>query len=114
MRTCMMVVALPRFSSHSSLGRLEPGQKQLVRLIRQSAPPAGVEQAYRVVLDEIPTPRSPGENHHRRAGDHLLLRLILLLAVNLLPVEDAHLHDGGAWCWMRSRRRARRARIRPG
>ena len=33
--------------------------------------------------------------HHRRAGDHLLLRLILLLAVNLLPVEDAHLHDGG-------------------
>ncbi|KAF0855578.1 MULTISPECIES: fimbrial biogenesis chaperone [Pantoea] len=55
-QTQQQVVASP------PMVRLEPGQKQLVRLIRQSAPPAGVEQAYRVVLDEIPTPRSPGEN----------------------------------------------------
>ncbi|WP_422882422.1 fimbrial biogenesis chaperone [Pantoea agglomerans] len=42
--------------------RMEPGQKQLVRLIKQTPPPAGKELAYRVVLDEIPTPRNPGEN----------------------------------------------------
>ncbi|MFD1803978.1 molecular chaperone [Mixta tenebrionis] len=42
--------------------RIEPGQKQLVRLIKQSAPAAGQEAAYRVVLDEIPTPQQPGEN----------------------------------------------------
>ena len=42
--------------------RLEPGQKQLVRLIKQGPPEAGREMSYRVVLDEIPTPRTPGEN----------------------------------------------------
>ena len=36
--------------------------KQLVRLIKQTPPAAGKELAYRVVLDEIPTPRNPGEN----------------------------------------------------
>ena len=38
------------------LVRIEPGQKQLVRLIKQVPPDAGKEMAYRVVLDEIPTP----------------------------------------------------------
>ena len=44
------------------LVRIEPGKKQLVRLIKQTPPAAGQERAYRVVLDEIPTPRTPGEN----------------------------------------------------
>jgi fimbrial chaperone protein len=44
------------------LVRIEPGQKQLVRLIKQVPPDAGKEMAYRVVLDEIPTPRTPGAN----------------------------------------------------
>lgn len=44
------------------LVRIEPGQKQLVRLIKQVPPEAGKEMAYRVVLDEIPTPRTPGPN----------------------------------------------------
>ncbi|ADU70647.1 molecular chaperone [Pantoea sp. At-9b] len=44
------------------LVRIEPGQKQLVRLIKQTPPAAGKEMAYRVVLDEIPTPRTPGTN----------------------------------------------------
>ncbi|MEG3126946.1 molecular chaperone [Pantoea cypripedii] len=44
------------------LVRIEPGQKQLVRLIKQAPPDAGKEMAYRVVLDEIPTPRTPGAN----------------------------------------------------
>lgn len=42
--------------------RIEPGQKQLVRLIKMTPPAAGQEVAYRVVLDEIPTPQQPGEN----------------------------------------------------
>ncbi len=34
--------------------QIEPGQRQLIRLIQQSAPKAGVEAAWRLVLDEIP------------------------------------------------------------
>lgn len=41
--------------------RVEKGQKQLIRLIRQTAPPAGVEQAYRIILDEIPQPANDTE-----------------------------------------------------
>lgn len=55
-QTQQQVVASP------PMVRLEPGQKQLVRLIKQGAPQAGREMSYRVVLDEIPTPRTPGEN----------------------------------------------------
>ncbi|WP_418903646.1 molecular chaperone [Pantoea vagans] len=55
-QTQQQVVASP------PMVRLEPGQKQLVRLIKQTPPEAGREMSYRVVLDEIPTPRTPGEN----------------------------------------------------
>ncbi len=55
-QTQQQVVASP------PMVRLEPGQKQLVRLIKQTPPDAGREMSYRVVLDEIPTPRTPGEN----------------------------------------------------
>ncbi len=36
--------------------RLEPGQKRMIRLIKQIPPAASQELAYRVLLDEIPTP----------------------------------------------------------
>ncbi|MCE0489898.1 molecular chaperone [Pantoea sp. Mb-10] len=55
-QTQQQVVASP------PMVRLEAGQKQLVRLIRQLPPAPGQEAAYRVVLDEIPTPRTPGDN----------------------------------------------------
>lgn len=55
-QTQQRVVASP------PLVRIEPGQKQLVRLIGQVQPPPGTELAYRVLLDEIPTPQKPGEN----------------------------------------------------
>ncbi len=42
--------------------RIEPGKKQLVRLVAQTPPPAGKEGAYRVLLDEIPTPLMPGQS----------------------------------------------------
>lgn len=41
--------------------RIEKGQKQLIRLIRQAATPAGVEQAYRIIVDEIPQPENDQE-----------------------------------------------------
>lgn len=55
-QTQQTVVASP------PLVRIEPGQKQLVRLINQTPPPAGQEMAYRVLLDEIPTPQTPGKD----------------------------------------------------
>ncbi|NUW58333.1 fimbrial biogenesis chaperone [Cronobacter muytjensii] len=41
--------------------RIDGNKKQLIRLIRQAAIPAGVEQAYRIVVDEIPQPTEPGK-----------------------------------------------------
>lgn len=35
---------------------LAPGQKQLIRLTRTGSSPAGQEQAYRIIIDEIPSP----------------------------------------------------------
>lgn len=40
--------------------RIEKGSKQLIRLIKQTTVPAGVEQAYRIIVDEIPQPQ--GDN----------------------------------------------------
>ncbi len=35
---------------------IAPGQKQLIRLTRTGSSPAGQEQAYRIIIDEIPSP----------------------------------------------------------
>lgn len=40
------------------LATIEPGQRQLVRLLRMRQPPAGTEAAYRVLIDELPRPSS--------------------------------------------------------
>lgn len=53
------------------LVRIEPGQRQLVRLIKQAPLPASAENAYRVLLDEIPTPQAHGDN---QAGLNLQMR----------------------------------------
>lgn len=37
--------------------RIDKGSKQLIRLIKQTTVPAGVEQAYRIIVDEIPQPQ---------------------------------------------------------
>ncbi|MGJ0193211.1 fimbrial biogenesis chaperone [Pantoea sp. RRHST58] len=69
------------------LVRIEPGKKQLVRLIKQTPPAAGQERAYRVVLDEIPTPRTPGEN---QAGLNFQMRY----SVPLFVYGDGLTRDG--------------------
>ncbi len=42
------------------VARIEPGQKQLVRLTRTREVPQGQELAYRIIIDEIPAPRPAG------------------------------------------------------
>ncbi len=37
------------------------GSKQLIRLIKQGTIPSGVEQAYRIIVDEIPQPDAKAE-----------------------------------------------------
>jgi len=41
------------------VARIEPGQKQLVRLTRTRDVPPGQEQAYRIIIDEIPAAKAP-------------------------------------------------------
>jgi len=38
------------------VANIPPGQKQLIRLTRTGSSPAGQEQAYRIIIDEIPSP----------------------------------------------------------
>ena len=38
------------------VANIAPGQKQLIRLTRTGNSPAGQEQAYRIIIDEIPSP----------------------------------------------------------
>lgn len=38
------------------VANIAPGQKQLIRLTRTGASPAGQEQSYRIIIDEIPAP----------------------------------------------------------
>nr|WP_314877536.1 molecular chaperone [uncultured Pseudomonas sp.] len=38
------------------VANIAPGQKQLIRLTRTGSSPAGQEQAYRIIIDEIPSP----------------------------------------------------------
>lgn len=45
------------------LARIEPGQKQLVRLTRTQNAPAGIERAYRIIIDDIPVDTSNDGPH---------------------------------------------------
>ena len=76
------------------LVRIEPGQKQLVRLIKQIPPAAGKEMAYRVVLDEIPTPHSAGDN---QAGLNFQMRYSVPLFVYGDGVNRDNTHPDLSW-----------------
>lgn len=58
--------------------RVEGGSKQLIRLIKQSTVPAGIEQAYRIVVDEIP---QPDANRDPKIGLKLQMRYSIPLFV---------------------------------
>jgi len=61
--------------------RIEPGRRQLVRLTRMGEAPAGTERAYRVVLDEIPTPAEPDNEDKTSAGLQFQMRYSIPLFV---------------------------------
>lgn len=61
---------------------IAPGDRQMVRLIRQEPSPIGEEQAYRIVVDEIPALAPYDEAQHApRAAIRLQLRYSLPLFV---------------------------------
>lgn len=77
------VVASPPFAT------VPPGQRQLIRLIRNTPVPANTEQAYRIIIDEIPSPlNSAGEGKNKAVvGLQLQMRYLLPLFMD----------GGGLW-----------------
>ncbi|MDH2898310.1 MULTISPECIES: fimbrial biogenesis chaperone [Rahnella] len=69
------VVASPPFAT------VPPGQRQLIRLIRNTPVPANTEQAYRIIIDEIPSPlNNAGEGKDKAVvGLQLQMRYLLPL-----------------------------------
>lgn len=62
------------------VANIAPGQKQLIRLTRTGAAPAGQEQAYRIIIDEIP-PAVPVDK--AEAGTTAAIRLQMRYSVPL-------------------------------
>jgi len=64
------------------LARIEPGQKQLIRLTRTETVPVGVERAYRIIIDDIPVV-APKDGSHEvmAAGVNLQMRYTVPLFV---------------------------------
>ncbi|MFK8259621.1 molecular chaperone [Erwinia sp. AnSW2-5] len=87
-QTQLQVVASP------PVVRIEPGKRQLVRLIKQTPPADGQEAAYRVLLDEIPTPQAPGEN---QAGVTIQMRYSVPLFVYGKGIDPATTRPELSW-----------------
>ena len=62
------------------------GAEQLVRIVRQGKPPGHDDQAYRIVVDEL-----PGESKNRDAAVGILMRYVLPLFVRSPEASDAAL-----------------------
>ncbi|MVV50076.1 molecular chaperone [Pseudomonas sp. PB120] len=50
------------------VAKIEPGQKQLVRLTRTKEIPPGQELAYRIIIDEIPSAKTPAAEEGKTAA----------------------------------------------
>lgn len=77
--------------------QIGPGERHLVRLIRQTPTPPGIEAAWRVILDEIPQRDEAQTGGPTHAGIHLQMRYSLPLfsyGEGLSPVSS--LGDGSA------------------
>jgi P pilus assembly chaperone PapD len=58
------------------VANIAPGQKQLIRLTRTGSSPAGQEQAYRIIIDEIP-PAIPVDTASRRRRRQSVCRCVI-------------------------------------
>ncbi|ADP11324.1 type 1 pili usher pathway chaperone [Erwinia sp. Ejp617] len=74
--------------------RIEPGKRQLIRLIKQIPPAAGKEAAYRVLLDEIPTPHPQAENN---VGLNLQMRYSVPLFVYGSGLDANNIQPNLSW-----------------
>lgn len=63
------------------MARIEPGKKQLVRLIKTAPAPAGQEMAYRILVDEIPVAAEAVEPGEMKAGVNFQMRYSVPLFV---------------------------------
>lgn len=57
------------------VARIEPGQKQLVRLTRTREVPPGQELAYRIIIDEIPSALPPAANDSTKTAATIRLQM---------------------------------------
>ncbi|MDF0730937.1 molecular chaperone [Pseudomonas entomophila] len=64
------------------VANIAPGQKQLIRLTRTGSSPVGQEQAYRIIIDEIPSPLpAEASNEGPKAAIRLQMRYSVPLFV---------------------------------
>ncbi|HGM5579756.1 TPA: molecular chaperone [Pseudomonas putida] len=67
------------------VANIAPGQKQLIRLTRTGSSPVGQEQAYRIIIDEIPSP-IPADDAAQ--GPKAAIRLQMRYSVPLFVYGD--------------------------
>lgn len=91
-QTQQQVVASP------PMVRIEPGKRQLVRLIKQTSPVAGQEAAYQVLLDEIPTPQKQEEDN---VGLNLQMRYSVPLFVYGSGLSANTIKPNLSWRWVK-------------
>ncbi len=69
--------------------RLEPNANQLIRVIRTGAPPAGataVEDAYRLIINELPNPQVPTQTPSQTGNRQITFLLQYSLPVFIEPL----------------------------
>lgn len=87
------IIASPPFAT------IMPKQRQLIRLIRVTAPPISGEQAFRIILDELPDTAVPAE----RSGAGLVLQMRYVLPL--------FTYASGVWTQQRLDRPGRSSRV---
>lgn len=80
------IVASPPFA------RIEPGSRQFIRLIRQGSLPARSEDAYRIVIDEVPNAAAE-QSAERGMGVQFQMRYSLPLFVTKAGIWTQPRHD---------------------
>lgn len=63
------------------VAKVEPGARQLIRIIKVNGPSKGTESAYRLLIDELPKPPAEGEQSARRADLAVQMRYSIPLFV---------------------------------
>lgn len=63
------------------VAKVEPGARQLIRIIKLNGPTKGSEAAYRLLIDELPKPPAEGEENMRRADLAVQMRYSIPLFV---------------------------------